>query len=111
VDRGALGARIVELRNQKGSNRRRCMRKPERISPDEYERITQLSSQARRLMEAAVDLTTRLRPALRETSPRGQVRSRLECVQQDFLSPLVRDLNRIAETAGRGLEDDEGKGA
>lgn len=86
------------------------MRNPERISPDEYEEITQLSSQARRLMEAAVGITTRLRPALRLTSPRGQVRTRLECVKQDVISPLVRDLNRIAEIAARGLED-EGKSA
>jgi hypothetical protein len=87
------------------------MRKPEGISPDEYEQIRKLSSQARRLMEAAVGLTTRLRPTSRETSPRGQVRARLECVKQDFLSPLVRDLHRIAEIAARGLEDDEGKRA
>jgi hypothetical protein len=81
-------------------------RKQERISPEEYERINQVAAQARRLMEAALGLASALRPAVRESSPRGQVRSRLDCVTHDFIAPMVRDLGAITDLAARFLEDE-----
>jgi hypothetical protein len=82
-------------------------RKPERISPQEYEDIVQLAAQCRRLMETAVGVAGRLRPVAREKSARGQVRSRLDCVLHDFITPASRDLNAIADAASRHLEDEE----
>jgi hypothetical protein len=81
-------------------------RKLERISPEEYEDVVQLAAQCRRLMETALGVAGRLRPATRETSPRGKVRSRLDCVIHDFIAQAVRDLGTIADTAARHLEDE-----
>jgi hypothetical protein len=99
--RGILNPR--RQRVIKRVTKRVTKRTGDRLSREEHEQLTRLAEELRRFMEMA--RSVRLRPA-RESSPRGQARSRLACVLHDYISPAIRDLDSIAEAAARHLEDE-----